>query len=307
MQNKWSNLLTVLVVIALISEGYLGYEYYILNQQNLNLNQDKTSLETEKQSLLDNLEASQREIDLKNTQISTLTVERNNLENKYMSEAEKVAQTKLILGSTKDTIGVLERLNATDPEILKKYSKVYFLSDNYSPKKLVKIDSIYSYNPNKEMFFLEGVFSHLKQMMDDAYADGIDIKIISAYRSFGEQASLKYSYTVTYGTGANKFSADQGYSEHQIGTAIDFSTEELNGSLTASSFEKSETHKWLNENAHKYGFILSYPRGNDYYQFEPWHWRFIGVDFATRLREEGRSFYELEQRLIDTYLISFFD
>jgi D-alanyl-D-alanine carboxypeptidase len=110
---------------------------------------------------------------------------------------------------------------------------------------------------------------------------------------------------MTYGTGANKFSADQGYSEHQLGTAVDFTTEELGADF--SDFEDTDAYQWLLANAHRYGFILSYPKGNKYYIFEPWHWRFVGIRLAEELHATGKYFYDMDQRFIDNYLISIFD
>ena len=142
-------------------------------------------------------------------------------------------------------------------------------------------------------------------MLESASSSGVAIEIISAYRSFGSQSSLKLSYKITYGSGANKFSADQGYSEHQLGTAMDFTTPDTGESFL--KFEKTTAYKWLTENAYKFGFILSYPKQNTYYQFEPWHWRFVGVALATNLHDNNKYFYNLDQREIDLYLISIFD
>ena len=108
-----------------------------------------------------------------------------------------------------------------------------------------------------------------------------------------------------YGAGANQFSADQGYSEHQLGTALDFATTEIGAGF--DGFEKTDAYRWLLDNAYQYGFILSYPQNNNYYQFEPWHWRFVGRDLAKKLSKEDKNFYDLDQREIDEYLISFFD
>ena len=110
---------------------------------------------------------------------------------------------------------------------------------------------------------------------------------------------------MTYGSGANAFSADQGYSEHQLGTTIDFTTDAIGSSF--SGFEDTASFEWLMENAHRYGFILSYPDNNAYYQYEPWHWRFVGVDLARDLHRDEKGFYDLDQREIDTYLIKLFD
>ena len=111
---------------------------------------------------------------------------------------------------------------------------------------------------------------------------------------------------MTYGAGtANSFSADQGYSEHQLGTTVDFTNPTIGAMLT--SFEKSMGYAWLQKNAYLYGFSLSYPKGNTHFVFEPWHWRYVGVELAKKLHDEGKTLYDLDQRDIDTYLIKFFD
>ena len=74
-----------------------------------------------------------------------------------------------------------------------------------------------------------------------------------------------------------------------------------------AGFDKTPGYPWLQAHAHEHGFILSYPKGNGHFVFEPWHWRYVGVELATRLHEDGKYFYDLDQRLIDTYLISFND
>ena len=149
------------------------------------------------------------------------------------------------------------------------------------------------------------VWPFLKKMLDDAQTANIDLKIASAFRSFDTQSTLKSAYKVTYGSGSNKFSADQGYSEHQLGTTIDFTTTKLGAD--SSTFGKTASFVWLIENAYRYGFILSYPKNNSYYIFEPWHWRFVGKGLALRLHDENKNFYDLPQRDINEYLISLFD
>ena len=112
---------------------------------------------------------------------------------------------------------------------------------------------------------------------------------------------------MTYGAGtANSFSADQGYSEHQLGTAVDFITPGSAGQLS-TTFANTPSFRWLTENAYKFGFELSYPATNTYYVYEPWHWRFVGIKLATYLHEHKLNFYDMDQRDIDTYLADLFD
>jgi D-alanyl-D-alanine carboxypeptidase len=203
------------------------------------------------------------------------------------------------------TVGTLDKLSKTDKELLEKYSKVYFLNEHYVPNSLTNIPPDYIYEKGKEMKIHTQVFPFLQAMIVAAKNEKIDLKIISAYRSFGEQGALKTGYTLSYGTGANSFSADQGYSEHQLGTTVDFTTSEIGANF--NKFKTTDGYKWLQDNAYKYGFILSYPEGNGYYQFEPWHWRFVGKKLAEMLHIEGLHFYDLSQNKIDAYLINIFD
>jgi len=203
------------------------------------------------------------------------------------------------------TVGTLDKLAKTDKQLLQKYSKVFFLNEHYVPEKIVEIDKKYLYSEDKSKFLHAKVWPFFKDMVADAKSDGVDLWVISAFRSFDEQAQLKGAYSVTYGTGANAFSADQGYSEHQLGTTIDFTTSGINGGL--EGFDATPAFVWLQKNAYKYGFILSYPHNNTYYVFEPWHWRFVGTDLAKDLHRDNAFFYDWEQRKIDEYLISLFD
>jgi LAS superfamily LD-carboxypeptidase LdcB len=194
----------------------------------------------------------------------------------------------------------------TDKELLAKYSKTYFLNENYIPKQISLLNQKYSISPSKEIYIHGQVKSFLEDLIADAEKDGIEIRVVSGYRSFDEQKSLKSNYLVQYGSGANTFSADQGYSEHQLGTAVDFSNPTLGASLTIG-FDQSKSFAWLSENAHKYGFILSYPKGNQFYQYEPWHWRFVGRDLARHLYRNKMNFYDMDQREINVYLANIFE
>lgn len=209
------------------------------------------------------------------------------------------------VGDISGTVGTLEKLSQTDPQLLQKYSKVYFLNENYVPKSLMQIPKEWVYSTTKTEQFLADAEPHLIDLLREARNDDVTLYVASAYRSFATQNALKTSYKVTYGSGANAFSADQGYSEHQLGTALDFTTEDLKGAI--DGFDKTGQYEWLLKNAYKYGFSLSYPPDNNYYVFEPWHWRFVGVALAQYLHQHDLYFYQMEQRDIDQYLVNIFD
>lgn len=231
--------------------------------------------------------------------------ESRNLAQSLDAERNKTSAFEAQIREISGTVSALQKLSETDPELLKKYSKVYFLSENYAPEQVSSIDAKYLYDQKKPQLIHSGVLPRLEALLAAAERDGINLRVLSGYRSFYEQASIKYGYKVTYGSGANQFSADQGYSEHQLGTAVDFTAPDV-GEIF-SKFEASAAYRWLGLNAHKYGFTLSYPKGNLYYQFEPWHWRFVGVALATKLYNSSEYFYNLAQREIDEYLITIFD
>ncbi|MFH1346815.1 MAG: M15 family metallopeptidase [Spirochaetota bacterium] len=281
----------IAVFIFMITAMAVAYFYLLLYKESLEL---KSSLNIAKE----NISRAQKD----NSDLQEAND--NLLESLQASQAQNAvfeSQIQVISGA----VGTLQKLSETDPELLKKYSKVYFLSENYIPAKLVTIDIKYLWGKAKPQQIQGDMAPFLTNMLIVASSSGINLKIVSAYRSFYDQLLTKTSYKILYGSGANQFSADQGYSEHQLGTAVDFTTPELDG--LSLQFENQTAYKWLQDNAYKFGFVLSYPKNNSYYQFEPWHWRFVGVALATKLHDENKNFYDLTQREIDQYLISLFD
>ncbi len=241
---------------------------------------------------------------------TTSALENERLTSAHLLESLQAEQERLrALGEQVEdltgTVGDLEKLAEIDKELLQKYSKVFFLNEHYEPSKLVDIDEAYLYDENTPQQIHRDIRNYLEDMIEDAADDGVTLYVRSAYRSFGTQASLKTGYSVTYGSGANAFSADQGYSEHQLGTTVDFTTTGINGGL--DGFQNTPAYTWLLKNAYRYGFVLSYPEGNAYYQFEPWHWRFVSRDLARYLDKKDLHFYDVDQRVIDEYLLDFFD
>lgn len=238
-------------------------------------------------------------------QYSTLTRTATELQVALVAEQAKNGTFESQITKISSTVGTLDKLAKTDKELLAKYSKVYFLSENYIPASLSLVPAGFEYPVGKKLEVHTQVLPHLESLVLAAKRDGVDIRATSGYRSFGSQGALKSNYSVLYGRGANAFSADQGYSEHQLGTTLDFTTEGTKGALVG--FESTPAYTWLTKNAYRYGFVLSYPKGNAYYQHEPWHWRYVGRSLSTRLYKDEDYFYELEQREIDTYLVSLFD
>jgi len=240
--------------------------------------------------------------DQKNLEFSDLLYEQQNRVDELTSDLQSYNKKINRLSGSVET---LEKLTTTDPELLQKYSRVYFLNENYKPSDLSVINETYDYVDGKQISIHADVLPFLEDLLESADEDGVNILVLSGYRSFEDQAIIKDGYTIRYGLGANQFSADQGYSEHQLGTTVDFTTQEIGQNL--GNFEGTNAYTWLLNNAHKYGFVMSYPQNNEYYIYEPWHWRFVGEDLARDLKKENKYFYDLEQREIDSYLTELFD
>lgn len=300
--NKFYIFLSILIIIFLGIAGYFGYQNYLLREKRVSLESEISQAKAESLLVIEDL---QKNINSLEQELAKTISERDDYGIKYNEEKVRMDFFASQIEDIQGAVGILEKLSQTDLELLKKYSKVYFLNENYIPDSFVKIDPKYTYDPRKDYLVYSKIWYFLQDMLTAAEDDGIELKIISAYRSFGTQSELKSSYTVIYGYGANRFSADQGYSEHQLGTTLDFTTPEIGADYL--KFDETTAYQWLLENAYKYGFILSYPENNQYYEFEPWHWRFVSRPLAEKLHREGKNFYDLDQRKIDEYLISFFD
>ncbi|MDR1693120.1 MAG: M15 family metallopeptidase [Oscillospiraceae bacterium] len=126
---------------------------------------------------------------------------------------------------------------------------------------------------------------------------GKQLIAISAYRSFSYQKALFARYARADGIEvADTYSARAGHSEHQTGLTIDLlHTWPKNGSLRNANFQDTEQYAWMLDHAHEYGFILRYPETEESvtgYRFEPWHWRYIGADDASKMHEEGIATFE---------------
>lgn len=295
-------LLTSLVIYLFLENS--DKEQRITNLEAEKLNAQKELVDTTNIMLKEREQASSTINELAG-RLSLTSEELADIEKDFEREKERNEEFENQIRKISGTVKDLDKLSKTDAELLQKYSRTYFLNENFIPMKLKKIDNQYVMPDKNDLYFHGNAIEFLEDMLKDAKEAGFDIRIISAYRSFDEQADLKGQYTQIYGSGSNAFSADQGYSEHQLGTTVDIVDMETR--TTSQSFGQTESFKWLQSNAYRYGFVLSYPENNEFYIYEPWHWRFVGVDLARDLHRANAQFYEWDQRKIDEYLIKIFD
>lgn len=120
-------------------------------------------------------------------------------------------------------------------------------------------------------------------MFDAAREDGIELTVISGYRSYDYQARLYDNYVAQYGVEhTNTVSAQPGYSEHQTGLALDVDTPGGTHTLR-QSFGDTAAGTWVAEHAHEFGFIIRYPQDSAEvtgFNYEPWHLRYFGEQFS---------------------------
>jgi D-alanyl-D-alanine carboxypeptidase len=285
--------------------GSTGYFFYQTTQLDAALTTTQTMASSTVSGLEAELTTARVAITERDEQLRKLAEDLEEAKDDLRDAEREIEDFEDEYRATINSVRDLNKLAQIDEELLQQYSRVYFLSENYVPSRLVQIDQKWVDETKADEYFLAQAWPFLQDLLEDAERDDVDLRILSAYRSFDEQAQLKGQYLRTYGEGSNTFSADQGYSEHQLGTAIDFSTPETAGQLTG--FGETEAYEWLLDNAYKHGFILSYPEGNSFYVYEPWHWRFVGEDLARDLRRDDRTFYEVPQRELDTYRLELFD
>ena len=167
-------------------------------------------------------------------------------------------------------------------------NKYHKLDENYEPSDLTIIDSKYASGTQK---LRKEAKIKFEEMASDMAKDNLKIYAGSTYRSYTYQKGLYDRYVKKDGfAAAETYSARSGYSEHQLGLAVDI----VNGKWDYLS-ENDKEYDYLIKNSYKYGFILRYPRGSEYitgYMFEDWHFRYLGVELATKVCNSGLTYDE---------------
>lgn len=168
-------------------------------------------------------------------------------------------------------------------------NKFNHLSESFEPENIVDVNLTYAYENNR---ISEEVMNAFKNMWGAAKEKDLNLIINSSYRNYKEQEDAWNWYDYNYDEEkADKFAARPGYSEHQTGLSIDISAYKKGD----YDFEETDEFKWLEKNSYKYGFILRYPKGKEDitgYDYESWHYRYVGVDVAKQIYDEDITFDE---------------
>lgn len=170
--------------------------------------------------------------------------------------------------------------NYTD--ILYVANKKHSLPYDYEPSDLRAVNV----NSSENWQMRDEAASALEKMFSEASKDGITLVACSGYRSAVYQDQLYSGYVKSYGTEvADSISSRPGYSDHQTGLAMDIGDHD-EATVFTTDMENTPEGEWLYTNAHLYGFVLRYPDGKESvtgYAFEPWHYRYVGVETATAM------------------------
>ena len=174
-----------------------------------------------------------------------------------------------------------------DPKVL--VDRAHALPADYAPDDLVSLRGLGVPVLGRDPQLRREAARNLERLVATAAAVGEELTIVSAYRSYEDQRASYARLVSIYGRGANKTSAPPGHSQHQLGTAVDFTNAAV-GYEVRRRFGRTTASRWLQDHAHEHGFVLSYPPGREVetgYHWEPWHYRYVGAENARRVRESS--------------------
>lgn len=187
---------------------------------------------------------------------------------------------------------------AAEKGLLILVNKQHPIDQAYKPEDLEKIKYFVSDRSETTRYMRAEAAEAFHQMVERAARDGIVLKMTTAYRTYAFQKILFDNYVAKEGEeAANKYSARPGQSEHQTGLAVDVSSPSVDYQLS-NDYDKMEEGKWLADHAHRFGFIIRFPKGKadiTGYQYEPWHIRYVGLTAAKEIYEQRLTLEEFLQ------------
>lgn len=223
----------------------------------------------------------------------------------YSSEQEKLrtvfsrlsqrTRDGIINGNPTEFLADLQAVLDWDTDdLLTLTDKQHYLSPDFVPADIVPLEPNDLYRLNRSDLSLRvPVEVALREMAAAAQKDGITLLVSSTYRSYDYQSMLYDRNVRQLGKAvADRESAPPGASQHQLGSAVDF------GSIT-DDFAETKAGRWLSENAHLYGWSLSFPDGYEDvtgYRWECWHYRYIGVPAA---QFQKKWFSDIQQFMLE--------
>ncbi len=203
--------------------------------------------------------------------------------------------------TTVDSSGKTMVINTSS--ILLLVNKTRNLAADYSPSDLVKPRVRFSFDEDIPKRYLRRPAAEaLERLFEAADNAGHRLYGVSGYRSYATQKSIFERNAAEKGEEvANRTSAKPGQSEHQTGLAMDISSKAADYRLL-TSFGTTPEGIWVKENAHKFGFIIRYPKGKEEitgYSYEPWHLRYVGKEAARYIYSHSLTLEEYFHTMYD--------
>ncbi|MBQ8534156.1 MAG: M15 family metallopeptidase [Bacilli bacterium] len=281
---KKKNFIIFLIIIFLIIFSITKTTSFIVNIIKDNKKEEKVELSPKEKKLL-KLENIHKEIDYFNDKyINRYITYKENNPNLKIKQIIKNVNMNLDLTHYEDKIPAR---NLNNKFIL--VNKYYYLEEDYVPANLEELSNQYALNNMKMVKEAKDAF---EEMSKEAKKSGLKIIAMSTYRDYAYQTDLYNNYVKKDGKeAADTYSGRPGFSEHQTGYAVDV----YNDDKSYTDFHLTEEFKWMQENAKDYGFILRFPQGKENetgYQYESWHYRYVGLEAATYITEKNITLEE---------------
>lgn len=216
----------------------------------------------------------------------------------YQENSKKSFEDVVTLVNIHATGNFYENAQTTDTSLNEAMlvNKFNILPDDFNPGNIKKFSKTYAYG---EVSAEENCYNAFITMAKSAKEEGITLILTSGYRSSEKQKSIYDDMKKRKGQEyADKYAARPKSSEHETGLALDI----LTYNAQTDTFKETETYKWLHNNAHEYGFIERYQENKEYitgYSAESWHYRYVGIDLAKKVKEEGITYEEYYAFYID--------
>ncbi len=288
MKMKKNVIIPFLFIILVIGGGIMFWR----SQQNDQVTEPQSKYTKEEQEKLDLLDNIQEKIDY--FQMDDL--------NRYLEYKKGHPNLSVQDVVTRVNIG-LDQPYYTNTKETPYLNQIYLLSNKYlyMPSDYVpeNLESIASSCARSGMQLVQEAKEAFEELCQKAKEDGYVIRAMSSYRSYSYQEDLYNRYVEQDGQEeADTYSARPGFSEHQTGLVVDVDNKQID----YTDFEQTKEFKWMQENAHRFGFILRYPKDKEDitgYTYEAWHYRYVGVDIATYIHEHHMTFDEYYVQFIE--------
>ncbi len=271
------------VLFGILAIVLVGYGIFVITDKSNSLDVETSETDFSKSTVSDIISATEN------------IITENIIGESGVSETDKITSSSSVAEYAYAYAGFMPAyadMNVSDWRMIL-VNRDYILPDGYKPELANAVESGYD-----DMYLDERVAPYYNEMYKAAYEDGIHLVPISGYRSVERQTNnfeRKINYYI--GEGYSKVEATQkaatiilppGTSEHNAGLAMDICSLE-------ESFENTKEFRWLCENAADYGFILRYPEDKQDVTkiiYEPWHWRYVGVEAAKEMKASGECLEE---------------